>query len=582
MVWHDRPFPLWLRAYVRVRSIGLVGVAIVIGAVGAVLVTGLNATAQLAHEFLFGLRRGEHLSVASGLPWQRVLAVLTLGGGVLALASAWLGKNFTGRLADAIEANALHGGRMSVGGSAYIVLQTLISNGCGAAVGLEAAYTQTCAALASRIGRGLAARRSDIRLLVGCGAAGAIAAAFGAPLAGAFYGFEVVLGGYSVASLAPVVASAVTANLVVGALRGQGAVYVAIDASPLLGTTLTHALIIAAIAAVLGIVVMEGVAIVEGSLARLRVPPLLRPVLGGAAMAGLAMISPMVMGSGHGALQEIERQQMALGALALAVALKCAGSAISLGSGFRGGLFFASLLIGGALGRLYANALNTLTIFHIDPGTAAIAGLAAFGAGVLGAPITMTVLALEITGDFYATISALVAATVATTMVRELFGYSFATWRFHLRGENIRGAADIGWMRDLTVGALMRKATPTAPSDINIAQARALFPPGSEKQFFLVECDNRFAGVVLTGDLHAAEIPVEASVRSLALKHDCCVTPELGVRDALNAFEDNECDVLAVIDSPAARRVVGLLTEAHALRRYGEELERRHRAVIER
>ena len=88
--------------------------------------------------------------------------------------------------------------------------------------------------------------------------------------------------------------------------------------------------------------------------------------------------------------------------------------------------------------------------------------------------------------------------------------------------------------------------------------------------------------VVLTGDLHAAEIPVEASVRSLALKHDCCVTPELGVRDALNAFEDNECDVLAVIDSPAARRVVGLLTEAHALRRYGEELERRHRAVIER
>jgi hypothetical protein len=124
-------------------------------------------------------------------------------------------------MADAIEANALNGGRRSISGSLYITLQTLISNACGSSVGLEAAYTQISAALASLFGRGLAARRSDLRLLVGCGAAGAIAAAFGAPLAGAFYAFEVVLGAYSVGSLMPVAASAIVASLISKPLVGH-------------------------------------------------------------------------------------------------------------------------------------------------------------------------------------------------------------------------------------------------------------------------------------------------------------------------------------------------------------------------
>ena len=95
---------------------------------------------------------------------------------------------------DAIEANALLGGRMSVGDSLGLVAATLLSGGFGASVGLEAAYTQLGAALASRLGRWVELRRDDVRTLVGCGAAGAIAAAFNAPLTGAFYAFELIIG----------------------------------------------------------------------------------------------------------------------------------------------------------------------------------------------------------------------------------------------------------------------------------------------------------------------------------------------------------------------------------------------------
>ena len=108
------------------------------------------------------------------------------------------------RAVDPIEANALYGGRMSLNDSLIVVLQTIMSNGVGASIGLEAGYTQIGSAVASRLGRMFRVRRNDLRVLVGCGAAGAIAGAFNAPLTGAFYAFELVIGTYTLGTFAPV------------------------------------------------------------------------------------------------------------------------------------------------------------------------------------------------------------------------------------------------------------------------------------------------------------------------------------------------------------------------------------------
>src|SRR5260221_11329560 len=137
------------------------------------------------------------------------------GGGVIfGLALMALARWRPTREVDPIEANALRGGRMSLVGSISVALQTVWSSGVGASVGLEAGYTQLASGLASWIGRAFHLRRRDLRVLVGCGAGGAIAGAFGAPLGGAFYAFEIVIGRYSVASLAPVGLAALVGYLV--------------------------------------------------------------------------------------------------------------------------------------------------------------------------------------------------------------------------------------------------------------------------------------------------------------------------------------------------------------------------------
>ena len=577
----DLRLPFWLRAFVRARETGLALAAVVVGIVAGFLVSALAIGSQWMHETLFGVAVGARLSVSVGLPWWRVLSVLVCGGMVLAILTWWGHRHAKDKLADAIEANALLGGRLSLTGSLYITIQTFISNGVGGSVGLEAAYTQISSAFASILGRALAARRNDLRLLVGCGAAGAISAAFGAPLAGSFYGFEVILGAYTVGSLVPVVASALTASLVAGAVAGHSLLVLPGPLAPPHGATLGHLFILGSLISGAAILLMQGVAMVERLFAFRRLPIFATPVLGALLVAGLAIVTPQVMGSGHGALQQTLTQSTPLLVLFGLILAKSLASMLSLGSGFRGGLFFASLLLGSMVGRLYAELVSSLTPFAVDPGTMALAGMSAFGAGVVGAPVTMVVLALEMSGNFDVTVAALISSSIASLIVREGFGYSFATWRFHLRGEAIRGPGDIGWMRDLTVARLMRRDPKTIAQDVNIATARTMFPAGSERELFLIDVDGRYAGLVLSADLFSGEQAPETPLALLATHREAHLTAQMTIRPALDVFEQAETDVLPVLDNVESRKLIGYLTEAHALRRYGEELERRNKALLD-
>ena len=575
----DPFFPPWMRSFVRARESGLAIAGLVIGALSGVLVGLIANGAQWAHEILFNLASEERLSAQVSLEPLRALVVPVAGGLLLALVAWMAGRRFQDQMADAIEANALHGGRLRMGGSLYITVQTFISNACGASVGLEAAYTQVCAALASFLGRGLAARRSDMRLLVACGAAGAISAAFGAPLAGAFYAFEVVLGAYAVASLVPVMASALVARYVSDLITHRhGPLPVLADFDAPVGAFFGHVILLGALCAMGAILLMQGVALAERLFSYKKLPLYLRPALGGLIVGGFGLITPQVLGAGHGAFQLNLTQSVPLGLLAGVLVLKGLASAISLGSGFRGGLFFASLLIGGLLGRFYAESVSALTPFAFPAGLAAITAMAAFGTGVLGAPIAMSVLALETTGDFSVTVAALAASVLCALIVRETFGYSFATWRFHLRGETIRGPHDVGWLRDLNVARLMSKDLRTVPADVSIGVAREMFAAGTTRQIMELDGQGRYAGLIFLEALHGAGADqLQRPVDELASQRDHVLLPGMNIRETLDAFEKAETDVLAVIDGPDSRRLVGLVSESHALRRYGEELERRNR-----
>ena len=573
--------PRRLRAFVRAHETSLVVLAGLIGTTGGLVVVAMSMAVAGLHALLFDISIRERLSSQPSIEPLRALLVPSLGGLVLGLAFLLLLRWRPAREIDPIEANALHGGRMSFRGSVIVALQTVWSSGVGASVGLEAGYTQLASGLAASLGRGFHLRRADQRIMVGCGAAAAIAGAFGAPLAGAFYAFELVIGGYTPASLTPVGVAAVAGYFVT---HGFAALSLGIGVGPvgdIRGRDLAIAALLGILAALFGIVIMRGVALCETLLSKTGLWPPLRPALGGLAVGLLALLTPQVMSSGHGALHFAGIVSMPLTFIAAVFVLKAIASVISLGSGFRGGLFFATLLLGVLGGRLFAASADTIWPgLNLDPNVYAIVGMSALSASVIGGPLTMSFIALESTGNLWLTTAVLVAVILSTQITRELFGYSFATWRLHLRGETIRSAADVGWIRDLTVGRLMRQDLATVNADMTIEEFRGKFPLGSKNRVVAVDPAGRYVGLALVAEAHAPDIDPAGGLAGILHYRDVVLHPVMNIQEAIAAFDAAEAESLVVVETGGEQRPIGILSEAHAMRRYAEESEQRRREAV--
>jgi CIC family chloride channel protein len=434
------------------------------------------------------------------------------------------------------------------------------------------------AGMASKLGMGLRLRRNDLRMLVGCGAGAAIGAAFGAPLTGAFYAFELIVGTYSIGNVAPIMAASLAGVLTARAIGTE--TYAVVIPTTLVPTLSDYPALLGlgVVCAAFGVAIMWAVHAVEQAWDVARVPRAFRPALGGAAMAALALVTPQVLAAGHGALRLDVPASLTIAALALLVGLKTTASVVTLGSGFRGGLFFASLFLGALVGKLYAAVLSALLPHAgVDPTACILVGMGALAVTVIGGPLTMAFLVLETSGDFAVAAIVLAACIFASLVVRETFGYSFSTWRLHLRGETLRGAIDVGWMRTLTVGRMMRRDPATIPGAAPVSELRARYPLGSTQCVVVVDQAGRYLGIAVLAEAFALAEEAQNDAKTcadIARWPDAPLTPALNVKEAMTVFDATESEALAVVDSLEHRKVIGLLTEGYALRRYAEELDK--------
>ncbi|MCX5494156.1 chloride channel protein [Kaistia dalseonensis] len=568
-----------LRTLIRSREPSLLVVAAFIGAISGTVVTLVSWAAQALHVLLFAIQPDVRLSAASVIEPAWRCAAPVLGGVVLGLVLLAFARR-SRPIVDPIEANALHGGRMSLPDSLRVGLENVISNGFGASVGLEAGYTQVASGIASAIGERLRLRRADLRLAVGCGSAAAIAAAFAAPLTGAFYGFELIIGVYSVATVAPVMIAAITGFLVAQALGAAAYPIEIAKTAEFLPSDYPPYLLIGLLLGFAAIGIMRLVTLVELAFQKSRLPRYVRPTIGGVAVGLMALITPQVLAAGHGALHLSLNETLPARMLVMLLVLKIAATSISIGSGFRGGMFFASLFLGVLFGKLIGLTIAiALPDWSIDPQAAAIVGMSALSVGIVGGPLTMTFLALESTGNLGLTGVVLAASILSALTVRQFFGYSFSTWRLHLRGETIRGAQDIGWQRDLTVGRMMRTDVRSILTTMPVDAFRNLFPLGSTQRVIATDTSGRYAGIVLVADVHAKAQADDGdgTIAPFCQHSDRVLLAQMSAREAAAAFDEAESEELAVVDDDDHRHVIGLLTETHLLRRYAEEVDKARR-----
>jgi CIC family chloride channel protein len=565
-----------LHRSLRSSEMSIIMLCAPLGVAVGVVVFFLRELTYWLHDLFFGLPDHGYLSEQTYIEPLRLIVVPIGVGLIFGLSAWWVRRTRSAEITDPVEANALFGGRMSMLDSIRLTIATLQSNAAGGSLGMEAGYTQMGGAIFSGVAQYFRLRRDEARIYVTAGTAAAIAAAFNAPLAGAFYGFELVLGSYSPRALAPVAIAALAGALTIQILGTDEPLFAVTTDFTITPMLYLLCALIGVAAAGFSILTMRAVTWTEQKLRPL--PIWIRPAIGGAALSLLAFGSPQVLGSGHGAIQYALENDRSFTLLALLLFGKLLASVISLGSGFRGGMFSSALFLGVLLGALIVSTVTTIAPGLADTKVAfMLVGMGAVGAAIIGAPITMVLLVLEGTGNFPVTMGVLVAVVIASTIMRLTFGYSFSTWRFHLRGIPITGAHDVGWIADLTVNRVMRSDPVIVPAHVPLLKLREIAPLGSAKRVFIVDNEMRYRGIVNMATVHDPDITVAAAslvASDLARGAGIYLQPKENLRVALGRFETVEMETLPVINNVTDMQVIGYLTEAYALRRYTTELER--------
>ena len=572
-----------VRARLRASEFGMTALAIGVGVLAGLCVAVMTSVVNAAHVRIYGIPFDVRLSAAERVAPLAAFGAPMVGGLLLGAIEVWLARRKAPPAVDPVEANALRGGRMSLRQSLLVAMQTVISNGCGASVGLEAGYAQIGAGVASYLGVRSRLRRQDLRMLVGCGAGGAIAAAFGAPLTGAFYAFELIIGAYSLANAIPVFAATLAASLTTQAIIGAPYDITAPAVAPLTFVDYGALIGLGLVAAAVGVGAMRVAALIERAFRAVIRWRLIRPVVGGLMVGSMALYTPQVLGAGHGALGLDFYWPMSARELAILIALKLFACLVSLASGFRGGLFFASLFVGSLLGKLYSIGIDALApSMGLETTACVLVGMGALSAAIVGGPLTMTFLVLESTGNL-GVAGGVLAASIATTLaVRATFGYSFTTWRLHLRGETIRGGQDVGWLRDLRVGRMMVRSPPVFSADQSVRAFRDAYPIGSANVVVAIGEDGRYQGLIHVAEAHA--LPLENGddgglVAAIAHAPATVLHPDQDIGAALEAFDAAHADTLAVTER-GTDQVLGTLGEAYAARRYAQETNLAMKGVL--
>jgi CIC family chloride channel protein len=565
----------------QTEQLYMVLLAVVIGLLGGLAAVGFRGFIALVQIGAWG-RHGPALDYLLALPWWWKVAAPALGGLIVGFIVHYMAREAKGHgVPEVMAAVALQGGRIRPRVVLAKLLASGINIGTGGSVGREGPIVQIGSALGSSIGQWLRFDQRLLRTLVGCGAAAGIAATFNAPVAGALFAVEIILGDFGVAQFSPIVVSSVAATVVSRSMLGDNPAF-AIPTYSLVHASELFAYaglgVLAALAAVIFTRMIYGC---EDLFDRIRAPLPLKAMVGGAMVGLIGIRVPHIFGVGYEAITAALHGQMIWQFMAVLVLIKIVAVSITLGSGGSGGIFAPSLFIGAMLGGAVGTVVHIIwPTSTAGVGAYALVGMGAVLAGATHAPITAILIIFELTGDYKIMLPLMISCIIGTLLAMRIQRPSIYTMKLSRRGVDIHRGRAPNVLQHVPVSEVMRPAPTSVKPDAHLGRliTRLIEHPGST--LFVTDADGGVEGIIGAEEIRPL-MRDPAALDALIIAQDLMVEgeyPRVSIRDSL-------ADVMRLMGSYRGEipvledgRLLGVIWPEDVIKRYNTEVFKRDMA----
>jgi CIC family chloride channel protein len=516
-------------------------------------------------------------------PWQQ-LAIPTLGGLVAGLILYW-GFRWVGPQgsSDLLEVVVAGNGRLPFRQESVKTASALVSIATGASIGREGGITQLSATLASKLGQIAQWPPYRLRLLVGCGAAAGISAAYNAPIAGAVFASLIVLGNFSMSLFAPLVCASVVATMVSHSFFGMEPWYHVPQFPPTLPAQMAWFIVLGILCGGISALFLKLLRAAKENFDRVHLPIYARLTLAGLTVGLVAVIGfPGVCGNGYFVTNAILQGDFEtagafpqLGGLFLA---KLLATAITVGAGTVGGVFTPTMFLGADAGALLGMSLHYFgCAMGVPAGAFALAGMGATLAGTTKSPLLAMIMAFEISLDYSLMPPLMLACVTAVLVSRQLHNESIYTDHLRLKGLSLlRESGQAGAAMDKTVGDLMQPPVPPMRETVSMRKIADRFLASSNNFVPIVDSQQRLVGIIALHDLKDFLTNNEELSGVIALDlmrpPPPCLTPGQRLLDVLPLVMKSELRNIPVVSTRSENQLVGSLSRAQVLATFSEAI----------
>lgn len=518
-------------------------------------------------------------------PW--ILVVPVIGGLLVGMLARWGSARIRGHgIPEAMEAVLVHRSRIAPAVALFKPLSAAISIGTGGPFGAEGPIIQTGGALGSLVGQTLHVTAAERKVLLACGAAAGMAATFSTPIAAVILAIELLLFEFRARSFIPLVVASTVATAMHFWLMGRGPMFDVQTTDFGIPRGLPLFVLLGLVCGLAAVGLTKALYRVEGLFERLPIHWMWWPALGGLGLGLAALIEPRVLGVGYDTISDILHNRLVLHALIAVTLLKTLALLVTIGSGTSGGLLAPTVMIGAALGALFATTVNALfPALALDPAAYALVGMAAVFGAASRATFAFIIFGFEITRDYAAILPLMLTCVTADLVGLLMMRHSIMTEKLARRGLRVHAEYEADVLQQVTVGEVMDPDPVLRPAATPLlALANELLGGGALRAHhavLLTDPAGGLRGIVTRGDLLEAVTaggPLPGTALDAGTPGPVTCSADDSVHDALETMLMHGVGRLPVVQRDDPRHIIGCFGFAGVMaareRRWKEERER--------